>query len=143
MKPRPVDFRPFIGQRVVRVNDRYPDRTFVLTLENGFLHIECPWRIRRQVILIGSAECNQAEGFSYRTVRKHLRKRSIAKIIHSVPTSDLSIEFDDGTTLDLFHNSACYEGWQLIGKEFDFHLISLPGGDFAFFGDAAYVTMDE
>jgi hypothetical protein len=143
VKSQKVNFQPFIGQRVVRVNDRYPEQTFILTLERGYLSIECSWRIRARAILIGSSECNRVEGLSYRTVRELLRKRRIFNIIHSVQSSDLTIEFDGGLALDLFQDSSYWEAWELVGRGFEFHLVGLPGGDFAFFGDDAYVTVNK
>ncbi|MGQ7278444.1 hypothetical protein ACT91Q_10750 [Brevibacillus thermoruber] len=58
--------------------------------------------------------------------------KRIARIFHDAETSDLSIHFDVGLTLDLFHDSSFFEGWQLQGNN-DFLLVSTPGGKYSLF----------
>jgi hypothetical protein len=59
-----------------------------------------------------------------------LRGQKVVAVALDEQTADLEIAFDGGVRLDLFNNSAGYEGWQAsvpVGRE-EFTVIALGGG---------------
>lgn len=52
-------------------------------------------------------------------------------------TADLSLQFDPGTRLDVFHNSSAYEGWQAWADDDPRLIIALGGGEIVLAGEAS------
>ncbi|MEI5907081.1 hypothetical protein WAK64_08425 [Bacillus spongiae] len=129
MKISDINFSYFIGQKVNEVNtdESHP---FGIRFEGGGLIVECPWRIRRgNSILIGTSDCKYApEKFSHHTVEKLLKKKAIEAITFYEEFSIFIIKFEENVSLEMFHDSSYFEGWQLTGDN-NFDLISLPGGN--------------
>lgn len=126
-----VDFNYFIGQQVKEVNTE-KDVPLGMSLETAGLIIECPWRIRVAMeVTIGYSDCIHSPGeYSHKTVEKILMGKRVVNIFHFEEISDLVVEFEDGITLELFHDSNYFEGWQLRGDN-GFYLFSLPGGSYS------------
>lgn len=128
MKKSKIDFSYFIGQAVIEVNTE-EDIPLGMSFDTGGLIVECPWRLRRgKEIIIGTSDCvNAPNKFPYKTIEQILMKKKIENITFYEEFSFLVIDFDGNVSLDLFHDSSYFEGWQLSGDNgFDF--ISLPGG---------------
>jgi len=128
-KKSSVDFSFFVNQKVkmILVDD---DRSLTVCFPNGRLVVECSWRISSDKgILYGSSD---VVVLGLKKLKKLLEKKVVVNIHHYQHVSDLIIEFNDQTYLELFHNSSYYEGWELIG-EGGFHVVSLPGGSYAEF----------
>jgi hypothetical protein len=131
-KESDIDFSFFIGQQVTDVNTE-SNLPLGIIFECGWLMIECPWRLRSNDIIVGKTDCREVpERYSHQSVKDVLVGKRIARIFHDAETSDLSIHFDVGLTLDLFHDSSFFEGWQLQGNN-DFLLVSTPGGKYSLF----------
>ncbi|QFT89663.1 hypothetical protein FIU87_13460 [Bacillus sp. THAF10] len=127
-----IDFRYFIGQRVIEIN-KEKNEPFGMALETGGLIIECPWRLRiANQIEIGYSDCIHSPGeFSHKNVEKVLLDKRIKNIFLFEEVSDLFVEFENGIYLELFHDSNYFEGWQLRGDD-GFYLFSLPGGSYSY-----------
>lgn len=125
-----INFSQFLNQKVIEINRLYP----IVTLEEGFLTIECTWRLRKgNSIIVGSAETEvkERQDKAYEIFEQALLNNTIKEITHYDEISDLSIVFDNNISLDLFHDSSLYEGWQLSGIK-GFLLVSLPGGNYSY-----------
>lgn len=125
-----INFSHFINQRVAEINRMYP----IITFENGFFTIECPWRLRRGTsIIVGSVEVEVKDKSdkAYGIFEEALINNSIKEITHYQDISDITIAFDNDLYLDVFHDSSLYEGWQLSGDK-GFLLVSVPGGSYAY-----------
>ena len=122
----------FTGKKVIEINEMYPILVFE---EDGFLTIECSWRLRNSKnILVGCSEYSFEK--THKETHKKLLKFLIGKAIKNIkfipPVSDLIIGFENGLYLELFSNSNIYESWTLSdGKGFD--LISATAGQCCFF----------
>ncbi len=124
-----ADFSFFVNQKIksILLDDNLP---LTVYFPNGRLIAECSWRISsKQGILYGSSDVVE---LGLKKLKKLLEKKTVANIHHYMHVSDLVIEFNDQTYLELFHNSSYYEGWELIG-EAGFHVVSLPGGSYSEF----------
>lgn len=122
-----IDFSFFIGQKLVDVNTD-PNSFLMFNLENGYLSVECPWRLRnKKEILIGEADCISApERYSRNNLKRILLNKMIKDTVFSKDLFLLTIEFEDELFFDLFHNSNYFEGWVLQGEDVIF---SVPGGE--------------
>jgi hypothetical protein len=128
LKKSKINFNYFIGQAVTEVNTE-TELPLGMSFETGGLIVECPWRLRRgKEIIIGTSDCvNAPDKFSYKTIELALMEKKIVNITFYEEFALLLIEFDDNVSLDLFHDSSYFEGWQLRGDN-GFDLLSLPGG---------------
>ena len=125
-----IDFSQFLTQKITEINRMYP----IVIFEDGFLTIECAWRLRKgSTVIVGYAETEVIEkrDKAYEIFEQALLNNHIKDIVHYEEISDLSITFDNDFCLDLFHDSSLYEGWQLSGKK-GFILVSLPGGSYSY-----------
>jgi hypothetical protein len=122
-----IDFGYFIGQLVTDVNTE-ENLPLGIIFEKGTLIVECPWRIRKsKEIIIGETDCISApKKFSHNNVKKLLVSKKILNISFYEELI-LIIEFEDNLTIELFHSSSYFEGWNLQGDN-GFDLITLPGG---------------
>lgn len=128
-KQSDINFNQFLNQKVIDINRMYP----IITFEEGFLTIECSWRLRREnSILVGSAETEvkNRRDRAYEIFEEALIKNTIKAITHYEDISDLCITFNNNIYVDLFHESSLYEGWQLSGES-GFLLVSTPGGGYS------------
>ncbi|OCS86750.1 hypothetical protein [Caryophanon tenue] len=121
-----IDFRPVIGQAITRVQkDKHT--AFIIELEAGAIIIECSWRlVNEQGILIGYRDIIGGQ-YTYEQVANFIKGKRILNIVHTEQWSDLAIQLEHGRTLQLWHDSALYEGWQLSAAG-GFLVVSLRGG---------------
>jgi hypothetical protein len=123
-----IDFSFFISQLVTEVNteDNLP---LGISFCKGGLIIECPWRLRiEKEIIIGTSDCiNAPDRYSKKTINQILIDKKIVGINFYEDFSLLVIDFESNFSLDIFHDSNYFEGWQLSGDN-GFDLISYPGG---------------
>lgn len=126
-----VDFKYFIGQKVIEVNTE-KNLPLGMAFETAGLIIECPWRVQiANKITIGYSDCiHSLEKYSHKNVEKVLIGKRIMNILHFEEISDLVVEFEGSIYLELFHDSNYFEGWQLRGDN-GFYLFSLPGGSYS------------
>ena len=70
---------------------------------------------------------------------KALKRKKVAAVHVDQATGDLSVVFDETLRLQVFNNSAAYEGWQAhFGIDgHNVSLVGLPGGGIAFVGVAS------
>jgi hypothetical protein len=127
-----IDFSFLIGQKVVEVN-KDSNAVLVILFERGYLHVECSWRLRYKDrgILVAQSDVRFAkENFSYETVEQILQGMAITDVAVFEQIADLVIEFDRDVLLELFHDAAYFEGWQLAHAEDDnIHFWTDPGGE--------------
>jgi len=124
-----INFSHFVNQKIkmIIIDDNRP---LTVYFTKGQLIVECSWRLTsNEGILYGSSDIVE---LGLKKLKKLLEKKVVVNIHHYQHVSDLIIEFDDQTYLELFHNSCYYEGWELIGEN-GFHLVSLPGGSYTEF----------
>lgn len=123
-----IDFNDFIGQVVKEINTE-KNLPLGMIFSKGGLIIECPWRIRiGKEIKIWDSDCRFAPDiYSHKVVEKLLLNKEIENILFYENFSLLTINFRGRLSLDLFHDSNYFEGWQLNGNN-GFELTSLPGG---------------
>ncbi|MFD1030787.1 DUF6188 family protein [Metaplanococcus flavidus] len=129
-----IDFKSFIGQKVTEVNTE-KNVPLGMSFETAGLIIECPWRLQvANEIAIGYSDCLQSpKRYSHKDVKKVLIGKRIMNIVHFEDIADLIIEFEGGISLELFHDSNYFEGWQLLGQgDNGFCLVSLPGGSYTY-----------
>ena len=126
-----MDFSYFISQTVKEIvmDKNLPIK---IVFESAVLTIECPWRLQvANQIAIGHSDFLYApEKYSYLNLEKILLGKKIQSIVHFEGISDLILEFEDQTYLELFHDSNYFEGWQLQGDS-GFYLFTLPGGSYS------------
>lgn len=121
----------FIGRTVVEINDMIP----ILIFEKGLLTVECSWRVRDdKFILVGCSEYNHEKTHldSYKNLSNTLLGKNIIKITYIPPVSDLIIQFNNGTILELFSDSNIFESWTLDDGDKTL-LISATAGEGVFF----------
>ncbi|PSL41032.1 hypothetical protein B0H99_103166 [Planomicrobium soli] len=125
-----IDFEFFIGQKVTEVNTE-KNAPLGMTFERATSIIECPWRLKVvKEIVVGYSDCLYSpKRFSHKDVEKVLLGKKIINILLFEEIADLIIEFEGNTYLEVFHESAYFEGWQLQGDN-GFFLFSLPGGSY-------------
>ena len=117
----------FIGRKVIEINEMYPILTFS---DEGFLTVECSWRLRNnEIILVGCNEYNSEK--THKEAHEKLLNLIFGTEIKNIkfipPVSDLFIDFENGLSLELFSDSNIYESWSLSdGKGFE--LISATAG---------------
>ncbi|WP_232319576.1 MULTISPECIES: hypothetical protein [Sporosarcina] len=130
-KQSSIDFNYFSGQSVIEVNTE-KNLPLGLGFSNGGLIIECPWRLLvANQVLIGFSDCTQApDKFTHKNLESILMGKKVMNIYHFEEISDLVLEFEDNTFLELFHDSSFFEGWQLRGDN-GFYLFTLPGGSYS------------
>jgi len=87
--------------------------------EGHVLQVSSPWRLLvKSRIMVGSLDDGQVFGLSEavdagNTVSDVTRNRIVKTATVSDITADLSIDFGDDIRLEVFNNSAGYEGWVL------------------------------
>lgn len=124
----------FIGRKILEINERYP---IIVFEEEGFLTIECSWRLRNsEIILVGCSEYDleQTHREAHNKLLNHLIGKQIKKIKLIPPVSDLIISLENGLCLELFSDSNIYENWTL-SDGIGFDLISATAGECCFFGE--------
>jgi len=129
-----IDFTPVIGIKVTEINRMYP----IIIFDVGYLTIECSWRFRKaNKIIVGQAETEVEDKKDklYEVLEEMLIGKRVVEVIHYVDISDLTVVFEDGIVIDIFHDSSWYEGWQFQGPN-NFLVVSLPGGGFSYWIDS-------
>lgn len=118
----------FIGQSVEEA-ESLGKGTIALSLRNGNLIVECPWRVitAEGEVISGYTDLLRDDSrLQADNVKRVLEGKLISEIRFSEP-ADLTVRFHDGTRLELFHDSFNFEGWQLSCEDGSF-FVSLPGG---------------
>lgn len=127
-----ISLDKLVGKKVVDINGIHPILVFE---EDGFLTIECSWRLRdSKTILVGCSEYSLEE--THKETHNTLLNLLIGKVIKNIklipPVSDLIIDFGNELCLELFSDSNIYESWTLSdGKSFD--IISATAGQYCIF----------
>lgn len=131
-KQSDINFNYFFGQSIIEVNTE-KNLPLGMTFDNGWLIIECPWRLQvDHQICIGYSDCLQAKDkYTHLNVESILIGKKIMNIYHFEEVSDLVVEFENHIFLELFHDSNYFEGWQLRGGN-GFYLFTLPGGSYSY-----------
>ncbi|MTH53983.1 hypothetical protein GKZ89_11250 [Bacillus mangrovi] len=125
-----LDFPYFKGQKIAKLETGNP-LPLILHFTKGGLVIECPWRLKLGgKIVVGLTDFQTAE-----TKKDYLDKltallagQEIQNVCWWKEAEILRIKTANGAVLDVFHNSASFEGWELFGDN-EFSFISLPGGE--------------
>jgi hypothetical protein len=104
----------------------------------GF-NVQCPWRIvdSKGIRLTGS-DHNQKFGLpkpvdAQEVALELLSKHTVERVSITELTADVVVEFDGGTRLEIFNNSAGYEGWNCVLKS-GLQAIGMGGGTTAWTG---------
>ncbi|MDT2046308.1 MULTISPECIES: DUF6188 family protein [Bacillaceae] len=123
-----MDFTYFYGQQVINIIHQY-DNPLSLEFSNGGLVIECPWRLKKgDDVIAGQADWKLNTSFEW---RYHITKKLLGKQINNIVWYEdlniLRVYLTEDYLLDLFQDSAMFEGWDLHGEN-GFSFISLPGG---------------
>jgi len=128
VKKSNINFNYFVGQKILEINTE-ENLPLGIRFDNGGLIVECPWRLRKiKTIIIGGSDCiSSPDNYSHKKVETLLMGKKVESITFFEDFSMLVIEFEGNYSLDLFHDSNYFEGWQLYGDN-GFDLISLPGG---------------
>lgn len=127
-----------VGRRCV-IGRREHGWTFGLS-EGVGLAVSAPWRIvSGGRIAFASEDDGQMFGLKSPVngegeARKHLGSKAITVVTLDRETADLKLHFDAGTRIDVFNNSAGYEGWQAgyVINDKRWSLIAMGGGEVAF-----------
>jgi hypothetical protein len=130
-----------IGRRCV-VGRREHDWIFDLS-DGVVLAASAPWRIvANGRIAFASEDHGQLFGLASpldgeTEARKFLGGKTITSAILDRQTADLILQFDSATRIDIFNNSAGYEGWEAtyVAQGERRSLIALGGGELALFGE--------
>jgi hypothetical protein len=97
------------------------ENSWVFEFEDSIgLSAECPWRIVIPTIAFTDSDHGQQFGLpepldGVQEATRLLHGRSVSRTALRGGTGDLSIQFSDGTTLELLNLSGGYEAWQLSG----------------------------
>lgn len=125
-----LDFPYFKGQTITKLENGKP-LPLILHFSNGGLVIECPWRLKKDGrIIVGQTDFQTADtsGDYLDKLNELLAGHEIHSICWWKEADILRITTGNEAVLDIFHNSAAFEGWELYGDN-DFSFISLPGGE--------------
>jgi hypothetical protein len=121
------------------------DWDFLLNEHTGLSSYGDPWRIVVEG-RIALASADDGHKFGHQepisgeaVARALLGTRPILRATVDRQTGDLSLHFNGATRLDVFRNSAGYEGWRagymIDGQRWE--VIALGGGDLSFFSHDA------
>ena len=108
------------------------DNGWLFEFENSIgLSAECPWRVLTQTIVLTDSDHGQQFGLpapldGAQEATRLLYGKLVKWTALRGGTGDLSIQFSDGTTLELLNLSGGYEAWQLSGD--DVSVIAQGGG---------------
>jgi hypothetical protein len=139
-----ADFETSLIGRSCVVTRREHDWAF--DLSDGFgLAVSAPWRIvSNNRIAFASEDDRQMFGLTSPVdgeieARRLLGGKTITATMLDRQTADLTLQFDTTTPIDVFNNSAGYEGWEAtyIIEDERRSLIALGGGEVALFGSAS------
>ncbi|MGD7007073.1 DUF6188 family protein [Metabacillus sp. 84] len=125
-----LHFPYFKGQEITKIENGKP-LPLILQFSNGGLVIECPWRLKLNGrIIVGQTDFQTPSSADeyLNTLITHLAGHEITDICWWKEAEILRLKTANQATLDIFHNSASFEGWELFGEN-DFSFISLPGGE--------------
>jgi hypothetical protein len=127
-----------VGLRLKSVETYAPDSPdWRFIFEDGTrVDASCPWRILKdREIALGRGDHNQKFGLPQpldgRETALRLLSGTITKVTIDEVTSDLFLEFDQDTQLELFNSSSGYEGWECLCKS-GLHLVAQGGGNLAY-----------
>lgn len=136
-----VGNRCSIARREYEASPGQYDWDFVVDDRTGFSSSGDPWRIVVEGrIALASADDGHKFGHKFpvdaeAVARELFGERRIVRATIDRQTADLSVHFDGATRLDVFRNSAGYEGWRawyaVDGR--NWQVIAVGGGDLAFF----------
>ncbi len=97
------------------------------------LDVRCPWRIlEKGRIALGNADDGQQFGLPSPVDAKQEAQRLLSHKITGVTvrenTADLTLELENGTSLEVFNSSSGYEGWECSSKS-GLLLVAQGGGE--------------
>jgi hypothetical protein len=124
------------GHHLTGVERREYDWIFSFSPDVGFT-AECPWRIL-VAGRIARTDSDDRQKFGLpapidaaEDAHRCLHQKAVLAVTMRADTSDLSIEFEGQTVLELLNLSAGYEAWQFGAR--DLNIIALGGGELAIF----------
>jgi hypothetical protein len=105
--------------------------------EKTTLDVRCPWRIIADgKIALGYADHAQQFGLPMPldgvSEAKQLLSSSVAAVIVEERTADLIVDFEGGTSLEIFNSSSGYEGWE-CASDTGLLAIGVGGGELQVF----------
>jgi hypothetical protein len=124
--------RAFIGMRCISIEKLQPVG-WSFRFEGGTgIYISCPWRIvANGRIYLGHVDHEQQFGLpapldGQQKALEYLSSKVVRVTIREI-TADLTIDFENGSSLEVFNNSGGYEGWNCLNAE-GLQIIGMGGG---------------